>query len=111
MNRLRARFWVELALVALTTVLFLLTLVSREWIEVLFGVDPADLVRTHVREEEAMDERGDSAVTNLERYGRLAPFSDFSAPLPRLAEPASYGLDATYVRRDRASTAGDGGWR
>jgi SCP-2 sterol transfer family len=45
-----------------------------------------------------MDERGDSAATNLERYGRLAPFSDFSAPLPRLVEPASYEVDATFAR-------------
>jgi hypothetical protein len=38
--RLRVRFWIEIALAALTTGLFLLTLVSPTWIETTFGVDP-----------------------------------------------------------------------
>jgi hypothetical protein len=38
----RVRFWIESALVGLTTILLLVTLVSREWIEILFGVDPDD---------------------------------------------------------------------
>ncbi len=36
----RIRFWIEAALASLTAVLFVLTLISREWIEWLFGVDP-----------------------------------------------------------------------
>ena len=36
----RFRFWVEAALALLTAGLFMLTLISREWIELLFGVDP-----------------------------------------------------------------------
>lgn len=36
----RIRFWIEAALALLTATLFVLTLISREWIEVLFGVDP-----------------------------------------------------------------------
>ena len=36
----RHRFWVETALGSVTAALVLLTLVSREWIELLFRVDP-----------------------------------------------------------------------
>jgi hypothetical protein len=36
----RIRFWVEAALASLTAGLSVLTLISREWIEWLFGVDP-----------------------------------------------------------------------
>jgi hypothetical protein len=35
-----ARFWIEAALATLTTVLFVVTLISREWIEAVFNVDP-----------------------------------------------------------------------
>jgi hypothetical protein len=38
--RLRSRFWVELGLACLTAVLAMVTLISREWIELVFGVDP-----------------------------------------------------------------------
>ena len=36
----RPRFWVEAVLAALTTALFVLTLVSRDWIERIFHVEP-----------------------------------------------------------------------
>jgi hypothetical protein len=36
----RIRFWIEAALALLTAGLFVLTLISREWIELLFKVDP-----------------------------------------------------------------------
>lgn len=39
-GKARARFWIEAALAVLTTALLVLTLVSREWIEFLFGIDP-----------------------------------------------------------------------
>ncbi|HEV2071446.1 MAG TPA: hypothetical protein VGR26_16785 [Acidimicrobiales bacterium] len=38
--RLRRRFWIEAGLAVTTALLTVLTLISREWIEVLFGVDP-----------------------------------------------------------------------
>jgi hypothetical protein len=37
---LRVRFWVEVVLATLTTALFILTLVSRDWIERIFHVEP-----------------------------------------------------------------------
>jgi hypothetical protein len=39
-RKVRVRFWVESTLALVTVVLFVLTLVSREWIEELFGVEP-----------------------------------------------------------------------
>jgi hypothetical protein len=39
-NGLRRRFWPEAALSVVTAALFVFTLVRRDWIEVLFGVDP-----------------------------------------------------------------------
>jgi hypothetical protein len=36
----RRRFWLEVALASLTGILFLVTLISRDWIESVFGVDP-----------------------------------------------------------------------
>jgi hypothetical protein len=37
---LRGRFWVEMFLAASSTGLFAVTLVWREWIEIVFKVDP-----------------------------------------------------------------------
>jgi len=36
----RARFWLEAVLAALTTALFILTLISRDWIERIIHVEP-----------------------------------------------------------------------
>lgn len=36
----RFRYWVEASLVTLTSILFVVTLVTPEWIETIFGVDP-----------------------------------------------------------------------
>lgn len=35
-----ARFWIEVALSVLAAGMALLTLITREWIELLFGIDP-----------------------------------------------------------------------
>ena len=40
MRTTRIRFWILVALAVLSAGLALLTVVTREWIEVLFGVDP-----------------------------------------------------------------------
>ena len=39
-NALRRRFWLESGLAIITGILFVVTLVQRNWIEVAFGVDP-----------------------------------------------------------------------
>jgi hypothetical protein len=40
MRTLRLRFWLESVLGSACLVLMIITLISREWIEILFGVDP-----------------------------------------------------------------------
>ena len=39
-NSLRLRFWVEAGLGTVTALLFVVTLVRRDWIEIVFSVDP-----------------------------------------------------------------------
>ena len=39
-RKVRVRFWVESTLAVVTVALFVLTLISREWIEEIFGVEP-----------------------------------------------------------------------
>jgi hypothetical protein len=40
MNRRSMRFWIEIGLAVASGFLLALTLVTREWIELVFGVDP-----------------------------------------------------------------------
>jgi hypothetical protein len=40
MGNPRIRFWIEAALATLAAGLAILTLITREWIELLFGIDP-----------------------------------------------------------------------
>lgn len=40
MHAARRRYWFEVGLAIIATALFVPTLVTREWIEILFGVDP-----------------------------------------------------------------------
>ena len=39
-NALRPRFWLETSLAAVTSILFVITVVQRDWIEIVFGIDP-----------------------------------------------------------------------
>ena len=39
-NELRRRFWLETGMAIVTSMLFVITLVQRDWIETVFGVDP-----------------------------------------------------------------------
>ena len=40
LRKARVRFWIEVILAAVTAALLLLTLISREWVEEVFGVEP-----------------------------------------------------------------------
>jgi hypothetical protein len=37
---LRRRFWLETGMAIVTSILFVITLVQRDWIEIVFNVDP-----------------------------------------------------------------------
>ncbi len=39
-NVLRRRFWLETGMAIVTSMLFVITLVQRAWIEIVFNVDP-----------------------------------------------------------------------
>ena len=39
-NVLRRRFWLETGMAIVTSILFVITLVQRAWIEIVFNVDP-----------------------------------------------------------------------
>ncbi len=39
-NALRRRFWLEAGIATVTSILFVITLVQRDWIEIVFSVDP-----------------------------------------------------------------------
>ncbi len=39
-NALRLRFWLETGIAIVTSIVFVITLVQRDWIEIVFNVDP-----------------------------------------------------------------------
>lgn len=39
-NVLRRRFWFETGMALVSSILFAMTLVQRDWIEIVFGLDP-----------------------------------------------------------------------
>ncbi len=39
-NALRRRFWLETGMAIVTSILFVITLAQRDWIEIVFNVDP-----------------------------------------------------------------------
>jgi hypothetical protein len=39
-NALGWRFWLETGIATVTSILFVITLVRRDWIEIVFGIDP-----------------------------------------------------------------------
>ena len=39
-NALRRRFWLETTMAIVTGIVFVITLVRNDWIEIVFGVDP-----------------------------------------------------------------------
>jgi hypothetical protein len=40
MRNVRARFWIEAGLAELSGCLLIITLVWRDWLEIVFGIDP-----------------------------------------------------------------------
>jgi hypothetical protein len=40
MNSLRRRFWIEMGTASVTILVFVLTVTHRDWIELVFGIDP-----------------------------------------------------------------------
>ena len=40
MKEMRRRFWVELSVATVSAIVLLATLLWREWIELVFGIDP-----------------------------------------------------------------------
>lgn len=40
MKAMRSRFWLETGMGTITGILFVITLMWRDWIEIVFGVDP-----------------------------------------------------------------------
>lgn len=39
-NALRRRFWLETVMAIVTGIVFVITLIRNDWIEIVFGVDP-----------------------------------------------------------------------
>jgi len=39
-NPLRRRFWLETGLAIVTGIMFVITLIRRDWIELIFNIDP-----------------------------------------------------------------------
>ncbi len=39
-KKLRWHFWLETSIAIVTSILFVVTLLQRDWIEIVFGVDP-----------------------------------------------------------------------
>jgi hypothetical protein len=39
-HALRRRFWLETGMAIVTSIVFVITLVQRDWIEIVFNVDP-----------------------------------------------------------------------
>jgi hypothetical protein len=39
-NPLRRRFWLETGMATVTSILLMITLIWRDWIEIVFGVNP-----------------------------------------------------------------------
>lgn len=37
---LRRRFWLETSMATLTSILFVITLLRRDWLEIIFNIDP-----------------------------------------------------------------------
>jgi hypothetical protein len=45
-NALRRRFWLETGIAIVSSIVFVITLVQRAWIEIVFNVDPDNRSRT-----------------------------------------------------------------
>ena len=74
MRAVRWRFWVELAVAVVSVFLVLLTLVWRDWIEEVFGVDPDHGRLAELAHRRGVRRGGNRVLAPARAASGVAPF-------------------------------------